>query len=172
MRAADSATTPTLKSGRTLDDDLADTNMVHKGDQVSTARSEYGMWTGCAATSALDKANVSAKAQKAKHEMNKIEITGNVTSNMTLETAATGKQYAKFSVASDRSRKRDSETDFFRAVAFDEVAVHAAAFGKGAFVRLTGSVQLGMHDEKPTTEVIVRRIESAVREAEEIAASA
>jgi len=90
--------------------------------------------------------------------MNTITIHGNVV-RAEIKTAESGKSYLVATVASDRSTKGDSATDFFRVVQFGELPEIA----KGDFVKVTGSVRLGELDGKRTVEVIARKIERVVR---------
>ena len=97
--------------------------------------------------------------------MNKITLHGNVV-RAEIKTAENGKRYFKATVASDRSTKGDSATDFFPVVAFGDWIDDLADIAKGDFVKVDGSVRLSTFgDEKRlSVEVLAKKIERRGRE--------
>jgi single-stranded DNA-binding protein len=98
-----------------------------------------------------------------EHTMNTITIHGNLTRDIELATASNGTKYVRFSVASNRGSKSES-TDFFRCAAFGDWVSALADLPKGTWVKVTGSVRLGTYDNKPTCEVVARKVEPRARE--------
>ena len=79
--------------------------------------------------------------------MNQIIVTGRIVAqaNITIKGDVT---FAKTSIASDRSRGKNSDTDFFDIVAFGDAAGQLAELVRGEFVRLTGRIRTGAYDAK------------------------
>jgi len=96
--------------------------------------------------------------------MNRIQIHGNITKD--IEVAEKGEtKYARFTIASDRSTKGESTTDYFRCVAFGDWTSDLADYERGAFVKVNGSVRLGAYAGKPTVEIVAKSVTRPVRDA-------
>jgi single-strand DNA-binding protein len=102
--------------------------------------------------------------------MNSIEIVGNLARQAELTTTSTGKKVAKTSIASDRSRSKDSKTDFIPLEGWDSVAEQLASFPQGAFVRVKGSLHVSQYEKdgqkRTGFTVTVRSLEVVERAAE------
>ncbi len=93
--------------------------------------------------------------------MNTITIHGRLTK--AVEIGKKGEvSYARFTVASDRSKQVDAKTDFFNVVIFGSDALEDLT--KGTFVKITGTVKLGEYDGKRTIEVVAKKIERPVKQ--------
>jgi len=95
--------------------------------------------------------------------MNTITITGRIVREATLEIKG-DVTLAKTTIASDRSRSKESATDFLDIVAFGDAAGQLASLAKGAFVRVTGSLRSNAYDAKDgsrrkSATISVRKIE-------------
>jgi single-stranded DNA-binding protein len=91
--------------------------------------------------------------------MNSIKLHDNIV-RAEIKTAESGKSYLVATIASDRSTKGDSATDFFRVVSFAETL---PMLNVGDFIRVVGTVRLGEYDGKRTVEIVAKRIERVVR---------
>jgi len=87
--------------------------------------------------------------------MNVIEIYGRIGKDGIQAHEKNGKPYFTFSVASDRSSKKDAPTDWFRCVSFK---TDTETLPQGTFVKVRGQVVLGEYDGKKTLEVIVTSV--------------
>jgi single-stranded DNA-binding protein len=98
-------------------------------------------------------------------EMNKITLHGNIV-RAEVKTAESGTRYFKATVASDRSAKGDSATDFFPVVAFGDWIDDLADLAKGDFVKVEGTVRLSTFgDEKRLgIEILAKKIERRAKE--------
>jgi single-strand DNA-binding protein len=73
--------------------------------------------------------------------MNSLTIIGNLTRDPELRTTSAGKQVCSFTVAVNRRRGQNEETDFFRVTTWRELAETCAKFlAKGRKVAVVGSV--------------------------------
>jgi single-strand DNA-binding protein len=91
--------------------------------------------------------------------MNKFIISGNITKEINLAYSATGKAYAKFTVAVTRKFDRE-KTDFFNVTAFGKQAENIANFlDKGSKVLVEGEVQIDSKDGKYYTNVLADSVE-------------
>jgi len=101
--------------------------------------------------------------------MNTITIHGNCV-RAEIKTAENGTRYFKATVASDRSTKGDSATDFFPVVAFGDWVnpENLGNIATGDFVKITGTVRLSTYgdDKRLGVEIIAKRIERPVRKEE------
>ena len=97
--------------------------------------------------------------------MNKITLTGNIV-RAEIATAASGTRYFRATVASDRSTKGDSATDFFPIVAFGEWIDDLTDISRGDFVRIVGSVRLSTFgdDKRLAVEIVAKQIERPAKE--------
>jgi single-stranded DNA-binding protein len=98
-------------------------------------------------------------------QMNKITLHGNIVRAET-KTAENGTRYFKATIASDRSAKGDSATDFFPVVAFGDWIGDLADIAKGDFVKVDGSVRLSTFgdDKRVSVEVLAKKIERPAKE--------
>jgi single-strand DNA-binding protein len=91
--------------------------------------------------------------------MNKFIISGNITKEINLAYSASGKAYAKFTVAVTRKFDRE-KTDFFNVTAFGKQAENVANFlDKGSKVLVEGEVQIDNKDGKYYTNVLADSVE-------------
>ncbi len=95
--------------------------------------------------------------------MNTVTIHGNLVRDIEVSVKE-GKSFARFTVASNRSKEKGSATDFFNGVLFG-ASEELASLTKGTFVKVTGTIRLGEYDGKKTVEVIARKIERYEKEA-------
>ena len=100
--------------------------------------------------------------------MNQITVTGRIVAQANITTKG-DVVLAKTTIASDRSRGKNSATDFLEIVAFGDTAGQLAELGKGEFVRLTGSLRTGAYDAKDgsrrkSATIAVRKVERYQRE--------
>lgn len=97
--------------------------------------------------------------------MNKITLHGNVV-RAEIATAGSGSRYFKATVASDRSTKGDSATDFFPVVAFGDWIDDLSDIAKGDFVKVVGTVRLTTFgdDKRLAVEILAKSIERPVKE--------
>ena len=98
-----------------------------------------------------------------ENDMNRITVHGNIV-RAEIKTAENGTRYFRATVASDRSTKGDSATDFFPVVAFGDWIDDLADLAKGDFCKVVGTVRLGEHDGKRTVEIVAKQIERPVKE--------
>lgn len=108
--------------------------------------------------------NVGAQRQEIP-PVNTIVLIGNLTKNPDLRhTTQRATTVTHFTVASDRSRKADSKTDFFNCEAWALLAEQVNAdLAKGAFVRVTGYVKLDEYEvngeKRRTATIVARKVE-------------
>ena len=95
--------------------------------------------------------------------MNKIVLHGNIV-RAEIKIAENGTRYFRATVASDRSTKGDSATDFFPIVAFGEWIDDLGDLAKGDFCKVVGTVRLGSYDGKTTVEIVAKKIERPAKE--------
>jgi single-stranded DNA-binding protein len=99
--------------------------------------------------------------------MNKITIHGNIV-RAEIKTAENGTRYFKGTVASDRSTKGESSTDFFPVIAFGDWVnpENLGDIAKGDFVKVTGTVRLSTFgdDKRLSVEVLAKKIERPAKE--------
>lgn len=75
--------------------------------------------------------------------MNKLMIIGNLTKDPELRTTTTGLNVCSFTVAVNRKKANESETDYFRVTAWRQLAEICAKFlQKGKKVAVVGSVSV------------------------------
>ncbi len=105
--------------------------------------------------------------------MNTIVLVGNLTKNPELRyTTQRSTAVAHFTIASDRSRKADSKTDFFNCEAWALLAEQVNAdLAKGAFVRVTGYVKLDEYEaqdgsKRRSATVVARKVEQVSAQAD------
>ncbi len=97
--------------------------------------------------------------------MNTITLVGNLTSDPEIRYTSSGKAVAKITVASDRSRAKDSKTDFIPVEFWEQLAESVNAnFKKGSFVRVTGTLHLDEYEaqdgsKRRSATVVGRKIE-------------
>lgn len=90
--------------------------------------------------------------------MNKIILIGNLTRDIEIKQAKSGKQFASFSVAVDRGERNengDNITDFFDVIAGEKIADTLAAYGKkGKKIGVVGTMtQKVVKDENGNSRV-------------------
>lgn len=96
--------------------------------------------------------------------MNLVVLTGRLTADPELKYTQSGKAFARFSLAVNRSYNRE-ETDFINCVAWDKRAELAAEYlRKGNQAGIQGSIRVRTYDDdsgqkKKITEVLVESIE-------------
>lgn len=96
--------------------------------------------------------------------MNLVVLTGRLTADPELKYTQSGKAFARFSLAVNRSYNRE-ETDFINCVAWDKKAELAAEYlRKGNQAGVQGSIRVRAYDDesgqkKRITEVLVENIE-------------
>jgi len=107
--------------------------------------------------------------------MNRVELTGRLTKDPTISYGQNGNSVARFSVAVDRTVKRDNEwvheADFINCVAFGKKAEFVEKyFIKGSFIVVTGSIKTGKYEKEGvthyTTDVWVDNVEFGGSKAE------
>lgn len=94
--------------------------------------------------------------------MNKVTLMGRLTKDPELRTATTGNSVCRFTVAIDRTFKKEGEekqTDFISCVSFGKTAESFSRFfTKGRMVALAGRIQTGSYEKDGqkvyTTDVI------------------
>ena len=101
--------------------------------------------------------------------MNQITVTGRIVKAAEL-TSKGDVVLAKTTIASDRSRAKNSATNFLDIVAFGDAAGQLAELGKGEFVRLSGTLRTGSYTDSNGTRrksatIAVRKIERYREEA-------
>ena len=97
--------------------------------------------------------------------MNKITVHGNIV-RAEIKTAENGTRYFKATVASDRSTKGDSNTDYLPIVAFGDWIDDLRDLAKGDFVKVVGSVRLSTFgdDKRLSVEIVAKSISRPVKE--------
>lgn len=84
--------------------------------------------------------------------MNKIMIIGNLTKDVYTATTSGGKQYAKITVAVNRTFGENKAVDFFDVTAWNSLAENCAKYlGKGDKVAVTGSAHIEMYEKDGQT---------------------
>ena len=97
--------------------------------------------------------------------MNQITVVGNLTSDPEIRYTSNGKAVAHLTIASDRSRAKDSATDFIPCEVWEQLAETVNAdLKKGDFIRVTGSLRLESYEAKDGTKrtgakVVIRKVE-------------
>ena len=99
--------------------------------------------------------------------MNKVLIHGRVSRDPEVRTTASGTQYARFSVAVDRSTKAGEEkkADFIPCIAWGKTAEFVGKyFPKGKEILCEGRIQTGSYTNQDgkkiyTTDVVLDRVE-------------
>lgn len=91
--------------------------------------------------------------------MTRLEILGNLTKSIDVSTTTTGTPYARFTVASERGRSKDSWTDFFHATAFGAACANLSQIPEGAFVRVSGYLRTSEFSGRQTIDIIARSVE-------------
>ena len=101
--------------------------------------------------------------------MNSVQLSGRLTRDIELRIGDNGNANARFSVAVDRTVKRDDEwvheADFINCVAFGKTAEFIEKwFNKGSFIILNGNIKTGNYTNKEgvkiyTTDVFVEKAE-------------
>ncbi len=99
--------------------------------------------------------------------MNSITLHGNCV-RAEIKTAENGTRYFKATIASDRSSKGDSQTDYFPVVAFGEWVNedNLGDIAKGDFLTVTGTVRLSTYgdDKRLSVEVLAKKIDRKAKE--------
>lgn len=83
--------------------------------------------------------------------MNKISIFGRITRDIEIKTTPSGVEYANFSVAVDRPKQKDkeSEADFFNCTVWRSTAAFVQKyFHRGDAIIVHGSMQMSKKDDK------------------------
>lgn len=100
--------------------------------------------------------------------MNLVSISGRITRDLELRISESGSASLRFSVAVDRTVKRNDEwvheADFINCVAFGKTAEFISKwFGKGDFIIINGNIKTGSYDKDGTkvytTDVFVEKAE-------------
>ena len=101
--------------------------------------------------------------------MNSVQLSGRLTRDIELRIGDNGNASARFSVAVDRTVKRNDEwvheADFINCVAFGKTAEFIEKwFSKGSFIILSGNIKTGSYTNKDgvkiyTTDVFVEKAE-------------
>lgn len=94
--------------------------------------------------------------------MNSITIHGRLTRDVELNTTSSGVEYAKFSVAVDRPKKKDGtkDTDYFNCVAWNKAAPFVEKYFKqGDGIIVSGSMEMSKKDDKTYWTLRVKDIE-------------
>ncbi len=98
--------------------------------------------------------------------MNKVQLIGRVTSDITINQSKNGKAVCSFSVAIDRYQGKDKEktTDFIRCDAFGSTAEILGKYaGKGKQIAIEGNIKTGSYEKDGvkhyTQDVQVERVE-------------
>lgn len=98
--------------------------------------------------------------------MNKVQLIGRVTSDITINQSKNGKAVCSFSVAIDRYQGKDKEktTDFIRCDAFGSTAEILGKYaGKGKQIAIEGNIKTGSYERDGvkhyTQDVQVERVE-------------
>jgi single-strand DNA-binding protein len=97
--------------------------------------------------------------------MNKVQLIGRVTSDITINQSKNGKAVCSFSVAIDRYIKdKEKSTDFIRCNAFGSTAEILGKYaGKGKQIAIEGNIKTGSYEKDGvkhyTQDVLVERVE-------------
>lgn len=98
--------------------------------------------------------------------MNKVQLIGRVTSDITINQSKSGNAICSFSVAVDRYMGKDKEksTDFIRCNAFGSTAEILGKYaGKGKQIAIEGNIKTGSYEKDGvkhyTQDVQVERVE-------------
>lgn len=98
--------------------------------------------------------------------MNKVQLIGRVTSDITINQSKNGKAVCSFSIAIDRYMGKDAEksTDFIRCNAFGSTAEILGKYaGKGKQIAIEGNIKTGSYEKDGvkhyTQDVQVERVE-------------
>ncbi|MGA8474552.1 MAG: single-stranded DNA-binding protein [Candidatus Cybelea sp.] len=102
--------------------------------------------------------------------MTNLTIFGNLTKEVEIATTESGTKYARFTVASDRSRDKKASTDFFHVTAFADATNGLEQLAKGAFVKMTGYIRTSEFEGRQTIDIIARFVERYADRAEEVPA--
>ena len=99
--------------------------------------------------------------------MNSVQIIGNITKDIELKETSTGVKYTRFSVAVNRTTKKEDgtyETDFFNVVAWRKTAeLIKNYFGKGKKIAIVGKLQTGKYtdsngNERTSVEIVANEV--------------
>jgi single-stranded DNA-binding protein len=97
--------------------------------------------------------------------MTNLTIHGNLTKDVEIGTSENGTKYAHFTVASDRSRSKDSQTDFFRISAIGDWVEDLRDLAKGTFVKVSAYLKVGAeYNGHRQIEIVARQVERAATE--------
>jgi len=102
--------------------------------------------------------------------MTSAKVIGNLTKDVEVKYSEGGVAYAHFTVASDRSKKPESKTDFIRVSAMGDLAESLAGLTKGTFVSVRAYIRTGSHEGRSTTELIATKVAKFERTEQEAAA--
>jgi single-strand DNA-binding protein len=101
--------------------------------------------------------------------MNNVQLSGRITKDIELRIGDNGNASAKFSIAVDRTVKRNDEwvheADFINCVAFGKTSEFCEKwFKKGSFIIVNGNIKTGSYTNKDgvkvyTTDVFVEKAE-------------
>ena len=81
--------------------------------------------------------------------MNKITLIGNLTNDPEIRSTQTGKSVCTFTIAVNRKKVSEPQTDFFRVNAWGKLGELCARFlGKGRKVAVVGELQARTYDNK------------------------
>ena len=84
--------------------------------------------------------------------MNRLTIIGNLTADPVLRTTPAGLEVCSFTVAVNRKKNQQQETDFFNVSAWRELGSNCAKYlAKGRKVAVVGSVSVHLYNRKDGT---------------------
>jgi single-strand DNA-binding protein len=100
--------------------------------------------------------------------MNQITIAGNTGNDIELRIANSGTSIASFSVAVNRKRGEETDTTWFRVVAFGEMAENLTEVAKGTRVIVTGRMSESRWtdadgNERRTMEILADEVGPSLR---------
>lgn len=108
--------------------------------------------------------------------MNKVTLVGRLGQDPEVKTSNLGKQYAKFSLATNDGYGENKKTNWHSCVAFGKVAELIDKYvSKGNELAVNGSVDYNKHDDKYYTNIIVNDItfiggksENSIQQAQQV----
>ena len=101
--------------------------------------------------------------------VNIVALLGRITKDPELRKTSTGASYCRFTIACDRSKRKDSQenqsADFINCVAWRQPAEFLCEYGrKGNLISVTGSIQTGSYTDREgrkiyTTDILADHVQ-------------
>lgn len=99
--------------------------------------------------------------------MNKVILSGNLTRDPELKTTNSGKTYVRGSIAVNHARSKNTPTDFYNFVAWENTAEFLGKyFSKGSRILIEGRLQTSKYKNKDgveitATDIVIENVEFA-----------